>query len=140
MKLNPYLLLDGTAAEALAFYADVFDAAGSLDIMKYGEMPEDMGGVPEGAENLVANGNIKVGENEIHMSDRVAQWHGDYTGISGNTIQISLEDVDAAQKYFDALSVGGTVTMAPAQTFWSPLFGTLTDKFGVEWMVNVTHS
>ena len=140
MKLNPYLLLDGTAEEALAFYADVFDAADSLDIMKYGEMPEDMGGVPEGAENLVANGNIKVGENEIHISDRVPQWHGDYTGISGNTIQISLGDVDAAQKYFDALAVGGTVTMAPAQTFWSPLFGTLTDKFGVEWMVNVTQA
>jgi len=30
------------------------------------------------------------------------------------------------------------VQMPPTKTFWSPCFGMLTDRFGVEWMVTVT--
>ena len=38
---------------------------------------------------------------------------------------------------FDALADGGKVEMPLMQTFWSPRFGMLTDRFGVGWMVNV---
>lgn len=136
MKLNPYLLLDGTSEDALMFYAKIFDAT-EIDIMKYGDMPDDMP-VPDEAKNLVANGNIKIGENHIHTSDRVQAWHGDHKPIAGVTIQIETTDTSEAQRVFDALAEGGQVTMAPSKTFWSPLFGTLTDKFGVDWMINCT--
>ncbi|MEM9715820.1 MAG: VOC family protein [Pseudomonadota bacterium] len=134
MKLNPYLLLDGTSEEALTFYADIFGVT-KIDIMKYGNMPDDMP-VPDEAKDLVANGNIKIGDNNIHMSDRVQAWHGDHKPIAGVTIQIETEDTAEAQRIFDALAEAGAVTMAPSKTFWSPLFGTLTDKFGVDWMIN----
>ena len=41
------------------------------------------------------------------------------------------------QRVFDALAVGGQVTMPFAATFWSPGFGMVTDRFGTPWMVNV---
>jgi PhnB protein len=34
------------------------------------------------------------------------------------------------------LSEGGTVSMPMAETFFSPRFGMLTDKFAIPWMVN----
>jgi PhnB protein len=42
-----------------------------------------------------------------------------------------------ADRVFAALADGGTVTMPLTQTFWSPRFGMLSDRFGVGWMVNV---
>ena len=42
-----------------------------------------------------------------------------------------------ADKLFAALSEGGQVTQPLIKTFFSPKFGMLTDKFGVNWMVLV---
>jgi hypothetical protein len=33
---------------------------------------------------------------------------------------------------------GGKVGMAFGETFWSPGYGSLTDKFGIPWMVNTS--
>ena len=38
---------------------------------------------------------------------------------------------------FDALSQGGEAKMPFGETFWSPGYGALVDKFGIPWMVNV---
>ena len=38
---------------------------------------------------------------------------------------------------FDALSAGGSVQMPLGPTFWAPLFGMVTDKFGIGWMIGV---
>ena len=39
------------------------------------------------------------------------------------------------KRIFDALQDGGSIQMPMQKTFWSPLFGMCTDKFGVAWMV-----
>ena len=44
-----------------------------------------------------------------------------------------------AQRKFAALADGGQVQMPLAKTFWSPLFGTVSDRFGVFWMIGVAH-
>jgi PhnB protein len=54
-------------------------------------------------------------------------------------IDLSLSGSDEAKlkKYFDALSEGGNVQMPLEKQFWGDTFGMLTDKYGIEWMVNV---
>ena len=59
------------------------------------------------------------------------------TGIKGFALSLTVKDQPAAKKAFDALSAGGKVTMPLDKTFWSPCFGMLTDKFGVQCMVGV---
>lgn len=56
----------------------------------------------------------------------------------GNNVYINLEPDTRpeADKLFTALSVGGKVEMALQEMFWGDYFGSLTDKFGVQWMVN----
>ena len=43
-----------------------------------------------------------------------------------------------AERLFHALAEGGRVQMPLAQTFWSPKFGMVADRFGIGWMVSVT--
>jgi len=56
----------------------------------------------------------------------------------GNNVHINLEPDtrEEAKKIFDELSVGGNVSMPLADMFWGAYFGSLTDKYGVNWMVN----
>ena len=37
---------------------------------------------------------------------------------------------------FAALSAGGKVEQPMEETFWGDYFGSLVDKFGVQWMIN----
>lgn len=56
----------------------------------------------------------------------------------GNNVFINLEpDTRAETKnLFDALTVGGTITMELQVMFWGAYYGSCTDKFGVQWMFN----
>ncbi len=58
----------------------------------------------------------------------------------GNGISLSLAGQDEAllTKYFNGLSEGGNVTMPLAKQFWGDTFGMFTDKFGIDWMVNIS--
>ncbi|MDR1588602.1 MAG: hypothetical protein LBS51_00200 [Oscillospiraceae bacterium] len=40
-----------------------------------------------------------------------------------------------AAAIFDALRVGGEVTLAPVETFYNVFHAAVTDKFGVNWNV-----
>ncbi|MDZ7626041.1 MAG: VOC family protein [Ignavibacteriaceae bacterium] len=55
----------------------------------------------------------------------------------GNNFYISIdaESKEEADKLFKGLSEGGKIEMPMADQFWGDYFGSLTDKFGVQWMV-----
>jgi len=46
--------------------------------------------------------------------------------------------VEEARRWFEQLAVGGRVVMPFAEAMWSPGYGSLIDRFGVPWMINVT--
>ena len=45
-------------------------------------------------------------------------------------------DPAEADRVFNALAEGGTITMPLGETFWAVKFGMLTDRFGTPWMIN----
>jgi PhnB protein len=57
--------------------------------------------------------------------------------FEGFALTIAAKTEAEADKLFGALSDGGQVTMAMHKTFFSPRFGMLADKFGVNWMILV---
>jgi PhnB protein len=57
--------------------------------------------------------------------------------IGGFQISVADSSSDEVERLFDELKAGGSVQMPLGPTFWSPLFGMCTDKFGVGWMVSV---
>lgn len=58
-------------------------------------------------------------------------------GVAGVSISLSVSDEADCCRKFEALAVGGAVTMPIGKTFFSPCFGMVRDKFGVSWMVIV---
>jgi PhnB protein len=132
MKTNLHLGFNGDCDAAFTFYENVFGVK-RLMTMKYGEAPAGFP-CPQGAENLVMHTAMPLGGITLMGAD-APPGRGDRRG----GFNISLDDPDEAvvQRIFAALSEAGSVMMPLAPTFWSPLFGMCTDKFGVDWMLSV---
>ncbi|MDQ0200478.1 VOC family protein [Neobacillus ginsengisoli] len=133
LKLIPYLVMNGNAREAISFYEKAMDAQ-VLFVQSFGEMPENPDfPLPAEAKDRVSHATVKIGESELMFSDTFpGQPHH-----SGNqvTICISTDDEEKSRKIYDALTDGGQVTMPLQETFFSPAYGSVTDKFGVNFQI-----
>ncbi len=69
-------------------------------------------------------------------SDTGGDWAPKF--VQGNNFSVSVtpESKKEADTIFKALSEGGKVTTPMQNTFWGAYFGMITDKFGINWMVN----
>lgn len=133
LRLIPYLVMNGNAKEAIAFYQRALDAQ-VLFSQSFGEMPENPEfPLPAEAKDRISHATIKVGETDLMFSDTFpGQPHQ-----SGNqvTICITTDDAEQARAFFEALSDGGQVGMPLQETFFSPAYGSVTDKFGVNFQI-----
>ncbi len=57
----------------------------------------------------------------------------------GASVSMALSGDDQAELtgYFTRLSEGGKVGMPLDNAPWGDMFGSFTDKFGIEWLVNI---
>ena len=58
---------------------------------------------------------------------------------AGKRISVSLsgDDGDELRGYWEKLSASGTVAMPLEKQMWGDEFGMCTDRFGVDWLVNI---
>jgi PhnB protein len=110
-------------------------------IMRHGDVP-----LPEGApelsaadKNLVMNVALPILGGHILMGTDVPESMG-FNVNQGNNVYISLHpDTRAeADRLFAALSARGKVEQEMQDMFWGDYFGSLVDKFGVQWMINTS--
>ena len=136
--LNPYLNFAGNTEEAFTFYKSVFGGE-FTNLQRFKDTPE-AARVPEKEKNMLMHVALPVGKGNTLMATDALDSMG-HKLIVGNNIQLSLEaeSKDEAEKLFKGLSAGGKVTMPLKDTFWGAYFGMLTDRFGVQWLVNYTH-
>ncbi len=135
MSLHPYLFFTNTARAAMTRYQEIL--GGQLDIMGIEDMPPgDAGGMSfEAPEGMVIHAALAFGDGDVLLASDDPT--GDGQGVKGASMNITLDDQAEARRIFDAFAEGGEVQMPLGETFWSPLFGTCVDRFGVSWMVNV---
>ena len=135
MQIQPYLFFDGRCEEAVEFYRGALGAEVTM-LMRYKESPEPPppGMVPPNWDNKIMDASLQIGDAMIMASDGCGSGELRHNGFS---LSISAKDTAAADRAFNALAAGGKVGMPLGKTFWSPRFGMLTDKFGIQWMVNV---
>lgn len=136
MAVNVYISFNGNCREAVAFYAEVFGTE-KPKIMAYGEMPYgDMPpnpefALPEEAKNLVMHTMLNISGSNVMFSDCLPG--GPF--VAGNNISLVIvtKNIDEVKSLFDKLKEGGKVGMELQETFWTKCYGSLTDKFGIEW-------
>jgi PhnB protein len=130
-RLNPYIGFADNARQAMEFYRDVF--GGELAVNTFGEY----GAAAPGEENKVMHAQLETPAGYTLMaSDTPAGM----TRTEGSTISMSLsgDDADELRGYFGKLSDGGSVTMPLEKQMWGDEFGMCVDRFGVQWMVNIS--
>lgn len=135
MKIVTSLSFRGQCREAFEFYAKVL--GGKITAaFPYGDGPPDMPMDPKYKDWLM-HCWLEVGDQALMGADMDEPWAPNI-GKPKNGFDVTLHTDDAAQgrRWFDALKDGGKVGMAFAETFWSPGYGSLVDRFGVPWMVN----
>ena len=135
--VNIYLTFDGNCEEAFKFYQSVF--GGQIPYMgRFKDMPPgEEGHVKPGEENRIMHVSLPISKETMLMgSDTSSEWASGYSQGNNFTISITADSKEEANKLFKGLSAGGKVTMPLSKTFWSECFGTLTDKFGINWMVS----
>lgn len=133
MSMYPYLYFTNTARVAMTRYQEIL--GGQLDIMSAADMPASEEMPFEAPADFVIHAALTFGDGDRLMASDDPT--GDGSGVKGAAINITIDDKDEARRIFDALAEGGSVGMALDETFWSPLFGSCVDRFGVAWMVNV---
>ena len=79
--------------------------------------------------------------NDVLMASDAVESMGPKLNVGNNfSIALSPDSKEDAERLFNGLSAGGTATMPMQDTFWGAYFGTFTDKFGIQWMINYDYS
>jgi len=129
VTLTPYLFFQGNAKEAMEFYKTVF--GGELEVQTMGDTPKEAQ-MPNAKPTDVMHASLKGPVNLMASDSPVAS---DKTA----KVELSLGGTDEAQmrKIFDGLAAGGKIRTPLEKQFWGDIFGNLTDKYGVDWMMNI---
>ena len=127
----PYLFFHGQCAEAMAYYGSLF--GGEVQRIRYADMPPG-----EGGEDF-------VGEDIMHawleLPSGALLWASDSPpGMAagraeGMAVATDIDNYAEAKARFDALLEGGELVWPWGPVFWSPGFGMLRDRYGVQWII-----
>ena len=134
MQLEPYLFFKGNCEEALNFYKDIF--GGEIQgLSRWKEMPEGAGGPPvtPETEGRVMHADFRAPGVSFMASDASP---GKTYGEGSISLSLGTNDLADAERVFNRLAEGGNVEMPMTDMFWGARFGMLTDKFGIDWMIN----
>ncbi len=138
-KLNIYLNFAGSAEEAFRFYRSVF-GGDFLSVVRFKDMPMEGVKIPKEDENKIMHIGLPIGQDSVLMASDTIESLGQKL-VQGNNAYISVhpESKTEADRIFNALSAGGAVEMPIADQPWGDYYGSFTDKFGVQWMVNYSY-
>lgn len=128
INLEVYLFFKGECRQAMEFYKSVF--GGKVNYTTYGDTP--MAGM-DGDKDWIMHAALEGGDIKLMGSDT--------DGASPETKKVSLSlggtNEPKMRKIFEALSAGGQVRQPLEKAPWGDTFGSLADKYGVDWMMNI---
>jgi PhnB protein len=135
MAILAYINFNGNCREAVRFYAEAFGVP-QQKIMAFGDMPPDPGfPLSEESKNLVMHTYLEIADSKVMFSDVPP---GMPLTVGNNiSLTVQLKDERELRRIWERLSEGGNVGMELGQTFWSKLYGFVTDKYGIGWQLNL---
>ena len=128
-EITTYLNFDGNCRQAMTFYQRCL--GGELHIMPFSEAPGDFA---KEAKDRIMHATLRAGSGTLMASDTMPGMP--FQQGNNFAICIAPESIQETERLFTALAEGGKVTMPLQDTFWGARFGMLTDKFGINWMLN----
>ena len=139
-RVSTYLNFERNTEEAFNFYQSVFGGEFSGGgVARFRHIPPSPDNPPIAEEDLdlIMHIELPILGGHVLMGTDAPESMG-FSLKFGNNVHINLEPdtKEECDKFFNALSHGGTVTMPLQDMFWGAYFGSCVDKFGVQWMFN----
>ena len=130
-QLNPYLSFKDNARQAMEFYQSVFGGKLTMNTFREYFASED----PAESDKIMHA--MLEGDNGITFMAADTPNRMPYQ--SGTNISMSLSGDNEAElsRFYERLADGGMVGEPLAKAPWGDTFGMVTDKFGINWMVNI---
>jgi PhnB protein len=136
--INPHIHFNGNAEEAFTFYKSVFGGE-FAKMMRYKDISSAEYPIPENDANRIMHIALPIGETNFLLGSDAMQMMGQVTeNDNRNTISISAESREEADKLFNGLSERGKIEMPIMDGPLGSYFGMFADKYGVQWMVDYT--
>ena len=134
--LNPYINFAGKTAEALEFYKGIF--GGSTEIQLAKDAP-NAGQTPPEKLDQVFHSALTTDHFTMMASDMMSDEAGRDVG---NVLSLALmcDSADQIEGWFDKLADGGKVVWPVRDSEWGSLYGQVTDRYGITWMLNYNKS
>ncbi len=139
-EVGTYLNFRRETEAAFSFYREVFNAEfEGAGLMRMGDAPPPDGAPPMADEDktLVMNVGLRITGGHLLMGTDAPDSFG-FNLNPGNNVYINVmpDSREEGDRLFGALSDGGVVESPMAVMFWGDYWGSLADKFGVQWMIN----
>lgn len=138
-RVSTYLNFPGNTEEAFNFYKSVFKTEFAGPIARFDSAPPnpDCPPMSDADKNLVLHIELPILGGHMLMGTDAPDSMG-FNCRPGTNVHINLEPDtrEEADRLFSALAVGGKIEMPIQDMFWGAYFGSCTDKFGVQWMIN----
>lgn len=133
MRVSFHLVFAGQCAAAFRFYEKTL--GGRIESMlTYGASPIAEQVSPDRRDQVV-HASLKIGNMVLAGADVAPE---EYEQPRGFYVLLSVADRAEAKRIFQALARKGEVRMPLQETFWSPAFGVLVDRFGTPWEISAT--
>ena len=134
--LNPYVNFRGDARAALEFYHSVF--GGELEVGSFADF--GMTDVAEAERDLVMHGQLETPSGFTLMASDVPSHMPWDRGTFSFSISLSGRSGDDAELrgYWQKLSEGAEIQEPLETAPWGAAFGMLADRFGVNWLINIS--
>ncbi|MEV5650353.1 VOC family protein [Nocardia sp. NPDC052254] len=131
-----YVMFNGNAEEAFEFYKSVL--GGELQLVRYRDMGGEGGGnLPDDIGKRVANAALTWRPDQMIMGSDCPPDQTVSYADPAFSVCLDVDDQAEAERIFAGLSDGGQVSMPLGKTEWAQLFGMVTDKFSIPWMINM---
>src|SRR5436190_23677245 len=135
--VNTYLNFNGNTEEAFNFYKLVFGGEFAM-LQRFKDTPH-AGEISSDEQDKIMHVALPIGGNMLMGTD-VLKRMPQVTNGTNYSIAISPDSEEQAKQLFDGLAQGAQVSMPLEKMFWGALIGMLTDKFGIQWMVNYDYN
>ena len=130
-QLNAYINFPGNTREAMAFYNEIF--GGELELAPVAGSPIE-NDVPEEVRSGVLHSTLTANGFVLMASDMRPA--GQLPKEGPISLMLNVPSEEEANRVFAALGDGGSVFCPLGPSFWGAIFGGLTDKFGINWLVH----
>jgi PhnB protein len=135
MKCDVYLSFDGNCEEAMNFYKNAIGGEFTV-VMRYADGPKEY--LVKGTEDKIMHMTLSFPNGgELKGSD---VFHQKVEKGNAYHVSIGADSVEQGEEFFDKLNDGAEVTMPFGPVFWGGKFGSLKDKYGIQWMISTPHT